>query len=522
MIGWLARLFGTRRADPLEDLLLHDAAGPACVVDREGVILRANAALGELCGPDAVRLGADLTTLFRPSDRDTARRCLRAVLAGGGGAADCFTAGLAQGEDCMARVAVLPIRDRHGAAAGALLRLSDLTAQRQLEARLAHSQKLQATGQLAGGIAHDFNNLLTAVLGAAEGILAREPVGETREDAAQIRDSAQRGAALVRQLLAFGRQQRLAPRVISVNDAIENVCGLLRRLLGGHVRLLLALEKPGRKVRADPTQLDQVLINLAVNARDAMRNGGELTLRSGHITLYRPMLHGAETIPPGRYVMIEVTDTGEGIPAALMPRIFDPFFTTKRERGGSGLGLSTVHGIVRQSDGFLAMDSEPGRGTSVRIYLPRWDGADEEAPPPKEAAPPPAARADRGAVLLADDEDAVRRLAARALIRAGWQVIEADSGGSALESLRASGAKIQALVTDLVMPGMAGEELAQAVRTACEDAHLPVVMVSGYAETHNSQAITDPDTIFLAKPYSLADLVAALSRLVEDESKSAA
>ena len=532
MTGWLGRMLSSRRdapmarlvdqGDPMADLLLHDAAGPACAVDGKGLILRANAALSDLCGPDAARADGRLTALFRPADRNAAWQCVQKVLAGPNQAAECFTATLALGDDCAARVAALPIRDRRGNIGGALLRFADLTQQRQLEARLAHSQKLQATGQLAGGIAHDFNNLLTAILGSADGILAREAAGETQEDAAQIRDSAQRGAALVRQLLAFGRQQRLEPKVIAVNDAVENVCGLLRRLLGGHVRLLLALEQPGRKVRADPTQLDQVLINLAVNARDAMPHGGDLTLRSGHITLYRPMLHGAETIPPGRYVMIEVQDTGEGIPPEVMPRIFDPFFTTKRERGGSGLGLSMVHGIVRQSDGFLAVDSEKGRGASVRIYLPRWEGVEEEEPPPKAAAPPPPARANRGAVLLADDEDAVRRLAARALRRAGWEVIEADSGDSALESLRESGVMLQALVTDLVMPGMGGEDLACAVREHCADARLPVVLVSGYAETQNSQSITDPDTIFLAKPYSLAELTAALSRLVDGESKNAA
>ena len=528
-MGWVRRLLSWRRStiaqlreadDPFAELVLHDAAGPACVVDEKGLILRANAALGDLCGLDSARSGGRLTALFRQADRNASWQAVQNVLAGRNGAAEGFIATLAVGEDCAVRVVALPIRDRRGEVGGALLRFADLTPQRQLEARLAHSQKLQATGQLAGGIAHDFNNLLTAILGSADGILSREPAGETQDDAAQIRDSAQRGAALVRQLLAFGRQQRLEPKVIAVNDAIENVCGLLRRLLGGHVRLLLALEQPGRKVRADPTQLDQVLINLAVNARDAMPNGGELTLRSGHITLYRPMLHGAETIPPGRYVMIEVQDTGEGIPAEIMPRIFDPFFTTKRERGGSGLGLSTVHGIVRQSDGFLAVDSENGRGTSVRIYLPRWEGVEEE-PPPKAAAPPPPPRANRGVVLLADDEDAVRRLAARALKRAGWEVVEADSGDAALESLRQSGIKLQALVTDLAMPGMGGVDLAKAVRIHCADTRLPVVLVSGYAETQNSQAITDPDTIFLAKPYSLAELVASLSRLVDGESKNA-
>ena len=224
--------------------------------------------------------------------------------------------------------------------------------------------------------------------------------------------------------------------------------------------------------------------------------------------------------------MIEVHDSGQGIPPEVLPRIFDPFFTTKRELGGSGLGLSTVHGIVRQSDGFLAVDSEVGRGTSFRIYLPRWDGAEDALPepPPAKATPPPPnpTRQRPGVVLLVDDEDAVRRLAARALRRAGWEVVEADSGDSALESLPNPAVRPIALVTDLVMPGMDGIALAQAVRQHTTCPHLPVILVSGYAETQNSQTITDPDTIFIAKPYRLADLVAALCGLVGGGQRNAA
>ena len=513
-------------ADPLAALALDDAAGPACAIDPAGLLVRGNAALATMVGGRLPEPGSTVASLFPASFREQAWRALQSALQVTPQVASAFTSALSLAEDAEVRVVVLPLRQSENGSAGALLRFIDLTEQRQLEARLAHSQKLQATGQLAGGIAHDFNNLLTAILGSADGILSRESEGETRDDAAQIQDSAQRGAALVRQLLAFGRQQRLEPKVIAVNAAIETVGGLLRRLLGGQIRLLLALEQPGRRVRADPTQLDQVLINLAVNARDAMPKGGDLTLRSGHITLYRPMLHGAETIPPGRYVMIEVHDSGQGIPPEVLPRIFDPFFTTKRELGGSGLGLSTVHGIVRQSDGFLAVDSEVGRGTSFRIYLPRWDGAEDALPepPPAKATPPPPnpTRQRPGVVLLVDDEDAVRRLAARALRRAGWEVVEADSGDSALESLPNPAVRPIALVTDLVMPGMDGIALAQAVRHHIAAPHLPVILVSGYAETQNSHEITDADTLFLAKPYSLAELVQAVARLVDGDSKNAA
>jgi two-component system cell cycle sensor histidine kinase/response regulator CckA len=286
--------------------------------------------------------------------------------------------------------------------------------------------------------------------------------------------------------------------------------------------LVLALEQPGRQIRADPSQFDQVLINLAVNARDAMQTGGELIVRSGHITLYRPMLLGAETVPPGRYVMIEVHDTGEGIPPEVLPRIFDPFFTTKRERGGSGLGLSTVHGIVRQSDGFLAVDSERGRGTSVRIYLPRCEGASDILipPPPIQAmaAAPPEVK--RGWVLLVDDEDPVRRLASRALTRAGWEVIDADSGESALEMLVNLPESPVAMVSDMVMPGMDGGTLCRAVRARINVPNLPVILVSGYVESHIQQGLDGASTRFLAKPYSLAELVATLSDMLQSKAST--
>jgi two-component system cell cycle sensor histidine kinase/response regulator CckA len=505
-------------ASLLVAVLLDDASGPACVIDPSGLLVRCNSALVALCSGLTTKVGQNVTELFSATDRDAICADITATMQAEPAVPRSCAAMMPSGnEEVNVRLVILPL---HGG--GALLRFTDLSEQRQLEARLAHSQKLQATGQLAGGIAHDFNNLLTAILGAADGILGRDTDPETRDDAAQIRDSAQRGAALVRQLLAFGRQQRLEPRVMAVNAAIEDVSGLLRRLLGGQIRLVLALEQPGRQIRADPSQFDQVLINLAVNARDAMQTGGELIVRSGHITLYRPMLLGAETVPPGRYVMIEVHDTGEGIPPEVLPRIFDPFFTTKRERGGSGLGLSTVHGIVRQSDGFLAVDSERGRGTSVRIYLPRCEGASDILipPPPIQAmaAAPPEVK--RGWVLLVDDEDPVRRLASRALTRAGWEVIDADSGESALEMLVNLPESPVAMVSDMVMPGMDGGTLCRAVRARINVPNLPVILVSGYVESHIQQGLDGASTRFLAKPYSLAELVATLSDMLQSKAST--
>lgn len=506
-------------------LLLHDGAGPALVVDTQMRVVRGNAALSELIqGRALLAQGAPVAPVFHESERDAAGKAMRQVLSGRG-AAVCLTSALAGADDGKGvRLTIMALQEGRLGCSGALLRFADTTAQRALEAQLAHSQKLQATGQLAGGIAHDFNNLLTAILGAADGIIAREPPGETEEDARQVRASAQRGAALVRQLLAFGRQQTLQPRSLSVNDVITDISGLLRRLLGGQVRLQLELEQPGRMVRADPTQLDQVLVNLAVNARDAMPQGGDLTLRSGHISVFRPMTLGAETVPPGRYVMIEVQDTGCGIAPDVLPWIFDPFFTTRRERGGSGLGLSTVHGIIRQSDGFLAVDTEVGRGTSVRIYLPRWDGAaaacmpKPEPAPPRRVAPVSAPAGSRGVVLLVDDEDAVRHLAARALSRAGWEVLAAECGDSALALLQqrdTTAPPLAAIVSDMMMPGMDGAALLQAVRLVCGRADLPAILVSGYAESELRGGLAALGAVFMAKPYSLAQLVARLGEVAQ-------
>ena len=539
------------RLDGLPAVLFEATGAGMLAVDRAGRVVRANAVLHAMVGA-AVDLspGAPARQVFAEPGRDQANDEIRLALAGGPPRPPFATrlADARAGPEAAVSASVVALRGapprRRGSAAasprpiegpvaGALLRLTDITLQRQLQAQLSQAQKLQAVGSLAGGIAHDFNNLLTAVLGAAEAIGGRGGLdAETLEDAAQIRASAGRGAALVRQLLAFGRQQTLQPQVLAVNAVIGDLSGLLRRLLGRKITLDVVLEEPGRRVRADPTQLDQVLVNLAVNARDAMPDGGALTLRSGHLTVYRPLLGGVEVIPPGRYVMIEVRDTGAGIAPEVLPRIFDPFFTTRREQGGNGLGLSTVHGIVRQSDGFLGVESEPGKGTSFRVYLPRYDGEKvaipslpelprPELPRPELPHPESAARAapdapGRGTVLLVDDEEPVRRLAERALARQGWRVVAADCGEDALEQLAGLPAGgLSAVVSDMVMPGMDGAALVQAVRARLGAPGLPALLVSGYAETSLRGALAEGHGVaFLAKPYALKQLAERLAELV--------
>ena len=522
--------------DPLLSLLFQEAAAGVLVVDRAADIVRANETLRRMVARRVdVSPGMPSMDIFREAEREAIWRSLQPLLNGAqrslGFAARLETAD--SDPDHMVEIIASPLCEIDGSVSGLVLRLADITAQKRLEVQLAHSQKLQAVGELAGGIAHDFNNLLTAIGGGAEAILDRAEVdADTSEDARHIRDSAERGAALVRQLLAFGRQQTLQPRPVAVNAAIESLSTLLRRLIGGQIRLELDLQMPGRTVRVDPTQLDQVLVNLAVNARDAMAKGGILTLRSGHITLYRPLTRGQETIPPGRYVMIEVQDTGTGIPPDVLGRIFDPFFTTKRDLGGNGggngLGLSTVHGIVRQSDGFLAVESELGQGTRFRVYLPRYDqdAAPEGTPDVPAVAQIPAAKPLHSRiVLLVEDEDLVRRLGARILTQRGWHVLAADSADSALALLAEQGIRIggvgeqdqgipvlAAVISDVVMPGMDGPTLVRMLRASRPD--LPAILVSGYAEETLRAELASASLCFLAKPYALKELADALERIV--------
>ncbi len=395
----------------------------------------------------------------------------------------------------------------------ALLRLSDHSHERDLEERLAQNQRLQAVGELAGGIAHDFNNLLTVVLGATDTMLLRSGNTDDREELEQIRASTERGAALVRQLLAFSQQQTLQPRLIALNDAIRATVLLLRRVIGAGVELKVVLEEPGRRVMIDPTQLDQVLINLAVNASHAMPLGGLLTISTGHRLLLKAEARGGEVVPPGRYASIEVADTGQGIPEDVLPRIFEPFFTTRRGEGGTGLGLSTVHGIIRQSGGYLSVESRPGAGTRFIILMPRHEAvpwkpeiARAETHRPSVPLPPGEERI----VLLVEDEAPVRRLAERALSAQGWKVLSASCAEEAFEvtQARSPHESLSCVVSDVVMPGMDGPSMVRALRKAYE--YLPAILVSGYADQALRDRLTAMDVVFLPKPFATRDLVCAV------------
>jgi two-component system cell cycle sensor histidine kinase/response regulator CckA len=401
---------------------------------------------------------------------------------------------------------------------GLMLHFIDVSEQKSLEAQFAQSQKMQAVGQLAGGVAHDFNNLLTAMIGFCDLLLMRfKPGDPSFADIMQIKQNANRAANLVRQLLAFSRQQTLQPRILDITDVLVELSHLLRRLIGENIELKVVHGRDLGLAKVDQGQLEQVIINLAVNARDAMPGGGTLTIRTANHVQAGPMRRGAETMPAGNYLLVETTDTGIGIPKENLERIFEPFFSTKEIGSGTGLGLSTVYGIVKQTGGFIFVDSIKGSGATFQIYLPRYQETDV-AVAARSEPPEPAAVADTtgtGTVILVEDEDPVRIFGARALRNKGYTVLEARSGEAALE-LMESADKVDLLITDVVMPKMDGPGLVREVRETHPD--MKVIFISGYTEDSFRQRLdSDSNIHFLPKPFSLKQLATKVKEVIDGE-----
>src|SRR5919108_635499 len=393
--------------------------------------------------------------------------------------------------------------------------VEDMTEHRQLEERLRQAQKMEAIGRLAGGVAHDFNNVLTAIFGyadlVAEELPARAPA---RKDLAEIRKAAERAAALTKQLLAFSRQQMLQPRVLNLNELVEDVDKMLRRLIGEDIDLRLALTPGVGNVRVDPGQLQQVIMNLVVNARDAMPTGGKLLLETDNAELSEQYAEAHQPVVPGAYVLLAVSDTGIGMDTNTRARIFEPFFTTKEKGKGTGLGLSTVYGIVKQSGGYIWPYSEPGRGTTFKIYLPRVEGP-AEGPVARGEGPRPSGG--RETILLAEDDAILRPLTKGLLEKLGYQVLQAENAAQALAAARAHRAPIHLLVADVVMPGGSGRELAQQLAEIRPETR--VLYVSGYtvdAIVHHG--MLEPGLNFLQKPFN-PDALARKVREVLDAPK---
>jgi two-component system cell cycle sensor histidine kinase/response regulator CckA len=414
---------------------------------------------------------------------------------------------------------VTAVEDDDRDAEAAIVYVLETTERRTLENQINQSQKMESVGQLAGGIAHDFNNVLSAIMMANDFLLnAHKPTDPSFQDIMQIKQNANRAAALVRQLLAFSRRQTLQPKVLDLGDTLSDIGMLLKRLIGEKVTFPGVVH--GRDlwpVKADVSQFEQVIVNLVVNARDAMPNGGKLAIRTANVPAAEVAAFACKGMPAADYVLVEVSDTGTGIPPDIVDKIFEPFFSTKEVGKGTGLGLSTVYGIVKQTGGFIYVDSKAGEGTTFRIFLPRHhpetDARPEAAvggPPRDSSAPAKPASGDltgQGTILLVEDEDGLRSLNARGLRSRGYSVIEAANGIEALEAFDEKNGAVDLVVSDVVMPEMDGPALLREMRK--RNPNLKIIFVSGYAEEAFDKSLPENEQFaFLAKPFALSALVA--------------
>jgi PAS domain S-box-containing protein len=402
-------------------------------------------------------------------------------------------------------------------ARGLIINARDVTESRALEEQLRQSQKMEAVGRLAGGIAHDFNNLLTTILGYAELAVGRlKPEDPSRLELSEIDKAAQRAGDLTRQLLAFSRKQVLELRVIDLNQVVSDTEKMLRRLIGEDIDLVVSLKQRLVSVRADAGQIGQVLLNLAVNSRDAMPNGGKLTIETSVVELDESYSTFHFDVPPGRYVLLAVSDTGTGMDAKTLSHVFEPFFTTKEAGKGTGLGLSAVYGVVKQSGGHVSVYSEPGVGTTFKVYLPRVEDA-----PEKNRAPAVHAALVGGTetILVVEDEEAVRRLTCRSLEAQGYEVLPAASASEALLLLEKHAGEIHLLITDVVMPDVSGRELARSA--APLRPLMKVLFMSGYTDNvivHHG--VLDAGTAFLQKPFTPRSLAQKVREVLDAEKRS--
>jgi two-component system cell cycle sensor histidine kinase/response regulator CckA len=487
-------------------------------VDRTGAVVRANARFAKLAqslNPDGAA-GKSIFRVVNARDRNLLIAAITQAAEGQGDIAP-VEAMLDGAKERWGQFFVTAVEEDERETEAAIVYMLEITERRTLENQINQSQKMDMVGQLAGGIAHDFNNVLSAIMMANDFLLnAHKPTDPSFQDIMQIKQNATRAATLVRQLLAFSRRQTLRPQVLDLGDALSDLTMLLRRLIGEKVKLDLLHGRDLWPVKVDVSQFEQVIVNLAVNARDAMPEGGKLTVRTGNVSATEAGQLAYKGMPAAEYVRIDVADTGTGIPADIVDKIFEPFFSTKEVGKGTGLGLSTVYGIVKQTGGFIYVDSEAGRGTSFHIFLPRHHPEREVQPEvpaaPKEAAAASKPRADltgQGTILLVEDEEGLRSLNARGLRSRGYSVIEASNGVEALEALEERNGAVDLVVSDVVMPEMDGPTLLKTMRGRNPD--LKIIFVSGYAEDAFEKSLPENQQFaFLPKPFSLSQLVAAV------------
>ncbi|MPS70940.1 ATP-binding protein [Novosphingobium aerophilum] len=500
---------GGTAAPHLEALLSQLPLGLA-MADRDGRLLFANPAFMRAAGQEGQSPPTYPTDLVVRDDKRALSEAIRRFAQGPAAAGDIAVRLSSQPDDPVS-LSLAGVRGLGEAAV--LLGLTDTSEETRLKRQVAQATKMQAVGQLAGGVAHDFNNVLTAILGTCDLMLMRHTPGDSDyDDIQQIRANSNRAASLTRQLLAFSRQQTLRPEVLQLPDVVADVSQMLRRLIGEKIQLVVSHDRDLGPVRADPTQLEQVIVNLAVNARDAMQmrkgsdGSGTLTLATRRITNTDVRAMRSEIIPAGDYTALIVEDTGGGIPPEHLGKIFEPFFTTKEQGKGTGLGLSTVYGIVKQSGGFIFAESEVGRGTRFVVYLPVHHvapGAAAAPAPVEEVEAEPSQWAGGGTILLVEDEDPVRIVAERALTRQGYEVTCARDGEEGLELVQ-EGGRFDLVVSDVVMPSLDGPAMAREIRRIAPD--LPVLFMSGYAEEQLRKEIGIANAWFMPKPFSVQQL----------------
>jgi PAS domain S-box-containing protein len=510
-----------RQSEELFRALIENALDVIALLEEDGTIRYASPSIQRLLGHEPSKLaGTDSFALLEPEDLAAAKEFLARVLAseqpegpvelrwrsvdGSTRVIEAWAKSLLSSPAVGAVVVnARDMTDRRKAEEA--LRLS--------EERLRQSQKMEAIGLLAGGVAHDFNNLLMAIIGYSELlVLELEEDEPLKRRALEILKAANRAATLTRQLLAFSRKQLLQPRVFSLNTAVTEIDKLVRRLIGEDIELLVHLAPDLGSIKADPGQIEQVLMNLAINARDAMPGGGSLTIETSNASLDEAMAHERRTIPPGRYVRLAVTDTGIGMKPEVLSRLFEPFFTTKEQGRGTGLGLSTIYGIIKQSGGDITVYSEPGRGTTFKIYLPRTDESGTR--PGETARPTEPAQRGRETVLLVEDEETVLALNREVLESAGYKVFVASNGEEALQLLETDSQRVDLMVTDVIMPRMGGPELVE--RLDSRHSKMRVLFVSGYTDkVEGLSHLLKDGRSFLQKPFTPRALVRHVRRVLD-------
>jgi two-component system cell cycle sensor histidine kinase/response regulator CckA len=504
-----------RRKEDQYRLIAENARDLISLVDREGRVVYVSPSIQEILGYEQDELlGQDAFSFIHPDDRATAwADFLESSFIKNRRTSE-YRCRHKNGQWLFLESINSWMLDERGKLARAVIVSRDITARRYLEEQLRQSQKMEALGRLAGGVAHDFNNMLTAILGFCEMLDAHlDKPGKVRKDADQIRKAGERASALTRQLLAFSRRKVNQAQVLDLNHVIVGVVQMLGRLIGENIQVITDLKADLWHLKADPGQAEQVIMNLALNARDAMPAGGQLTLATTSLEVNETA--GAQrAVPPGQYVVLEVTDNGTGMDAETQARIFEPFFTTKEQGKGTGLGLSTVYAIVTQNDGFIRVNSEPGQGTTFELYFPRTDDEVSCDPEPSKANPEPPQGSKT--ILLVEDEELVRSMIHGALVKRGYQVLEASNGWDALQIVRDSESPIDLLLTDMVMPLMGGQELAR--RLLCLRSKTKVLLTTGYGDEWLAmQAERLPTEMdYLLKPFTSETLIRKVGELLEE------